>query len=184
MNNILNKIAQMERNAEEIKLASHKVELGIKEDVSKINQETSKIIKSVGGYIVDIDKSYDVLTKNINLYQSDKKQFDTIKKEYDFITGKFNQSTNDLKTNISISDDKIKNIKSGQSSINNILSKAKKIKNDIEQSAKDLGIDVKSSKQYSDLIETIDNLDMLLEDSAQAVVSYQRELNSAKSLIK
>ena len=33
MNNILNKIAQMERNAEEIQLASHKVELGLQDDL-------------------------------------------------------------------------------------------------------------------------------------------------------
>ena len=37
MNNILNKIAQMERNAEEIQLASHKVELGIiQDDIKKV----------------------------------------------------------------------------------------------------------------------------------------------------
>jgi hypothetical protein len=35
MNNILNKIAQMERNAEEIKLASHKVELSIADKANK-----------------------------------------------------------------------------------------------------------------------------------------------------
>jgi|688.fasta_scaffold95748_5 hypothetical protein len=165
-------------------LAKHEVELGIKEDVSKLNQESSKVIKSVGGAIVDIDKSYDVLIKNTRLFESDKKQFVEVKKQYDFITGKFNQSSNDLKNNISNSDAKIKNVKAGQTSIKNIIAKAKAIKFDIEQTSKELGIDAKSSKQYSDLIQTIDNLDMLLEDSAQAIVSYERELNSAKSLIK
>lgn len=36
MNNILNKIAQMERNAEEIKLESHKVELGALDDLTTL----------------------------------------------------------------------------------------------------------------------------------------------------
>ena len=43
MNNILNKIAQMERNAEEIQLASHKVELGLVDDVKKYTQELNKL---------------------------------------------------------------------------------------------------------------------------------------------
>lgn len=42
MNNILNKIAQMERNAEEIKLESHKVELAGINDLKKIIAETRK----------------------------------------------------------------------------------------------------------------------------------------------
>ena len=42
MNNILNKIAQMERNAEEIQLASHKVELS---SIKEIN-DAIKILKN------------------------------------------------------------------------------------------------------------------------------------------
>ena len=181
LNEVFKKVAAINEVTE---LASHEVELGIKEDVSKLNQESSKVIKSVGSAIGDIDKSYDVLINNTRLFESDKKQFDEVKKEYDFITGKFNQSSNDLKNNISNSDAKIKNIRVGQTSINNIISKAKTLKNNIEQTSKELGIDPKGSKQYSDLIQTIDNLDMLLEDSNQAIVSYERELNSANSLIK
>ena len=169
---------------EKVELASHEVELGLKEDAQKVESESSKVIKSVGGAIRDIDKSYDVLINDTRLFESDKKQFNEVKKEYDFITGKFNQSSNDLKNNISNSGTKIKNIRAGQTSINNIISRAKIVKNNIEQTSKELGIDPKSSKQYSDLIQTINNLDMLLEDSNQAIVSYERELNSAKSLIK
>ena len=42
MNNILNKIAQMERNAEEIKLESHKVELALLDDLQKLYDVYSK----------------------------------------------------------------------------------------------------------------------------------------------
>ena len=42
MNNILNKIAQMERNAEEIQLASHHVELGLIDDLQKLYDAYSK----------------------------------------------------------------------------------------------------------------------------------------------
>ena len=56
MNNILNKIAQMERNAEEIKSASHKVELANVKDVNKFTQEIrdtqSKLNKSFDAFNV------------------------------------------------------------------------------------------------------------------------------------
>jgi hypothetical protein len=62
MNNILNKIAQMERNAEEIQLASHKVELGLVEDLAKLltrmraidgalMKSTQKAVNALGDFI-------------------------------------------------------------------------------------------------------------------------------------
>jgi hypothetical protein len=62
MNNILNKIAQMERNAEEIQLASHKVELGLVEDLAKLltrmkaidgalMKSTQKAVNALGDFV-------------------------------------------------------------------------------------------------------------------------------------
>ena len=44
MNNILNKIAQMERNAEEIKLASHKVDLALLDEILDLNREAGSLL--------------------------------------------------------------------------------------------------------------------------------------------
>jgi hypothetical protein len=60
MNNILNKIAQMERNAEEIKLASHKVELSLIDDVISLQ-------KMVKERISLIDKATNEINKTIAL---------------------------------------------------------------------------------------------------------------------
>ncbi len=169
---------------EETQLASHEVELGVAEDVSKLNQESSKVMTSIGSVILDIDKSYDILLENTKIFQENKKKYDEIKKEFDFITKTFNESSNNLKNNIDSSNTKIENIKKGQTLITNTISKAKTIKNNIEQTSKELGIDPKSIKYYSDLNRSIDNLDMTLEDSSQAVSSYERQLNSSKTLIK
>ena len=48
MKNILNKIAQMERNASEIKLASHNIELANASDVLKFTQEIRDIQAKLG----------------------------------------------------------------------------------------------------------------------------------------
>jgi len=183
INTILNKLGKIEA-IEKTNLAKHEIELGIKEDITKLNQEASKITKSVAGLIVDIDKNHDILIEQTKAYQIDKTQVEKIKKEYDSITSKFEQSLSDIKNNIFNSDAKIKNVKAQQNLINNIISKANALKNNIEQSSKELGIDAKSSKQYVELIQTIDNLDMLLEDASQAIVSYERDINSTESLIK
>ena len=46
MNNILNKIAQMERNAEEVNLASHHVELGLADTLkTNVNEDNKNIDK-------------------------------------------------------------------------------------------------------------------------------------------
>lgn len=46
MNNILNKIAQMERNAEEIQLASHHVELGLADTLkTNVNEDNKNVEK-------------------------------------------------------------------------------------------------------------------------------------------
>ena len=46
MNNILNKIAQMERNAEEVNLASHKVELGLADTLkTNVNEDNKNLAK-------------------------------------------------------------------------------------------------------------------------------------------
>ena len=46
MNNILNKIAQMERNSEEIQLASHHVELGLADTLkTNVNEDNKNIAK-------------------------------------------------------------------------------------------------------------------------------------------
>ena len=42
MNNILNKIAEMERNAEEIQLASHKVELATLDEITTASKSVKK----------------------------------------------------------------------------------------------------------------------------------------------
>ena len=42
MNNILNKIAQMERNAEEVNLASHKVELATLDEITTASKSVKK----------------------------------------------------------------------------------------------------------------------------------------------
>ena len=168
----------------QVKLESKKIELGIVEDVSKLNQESLKVITSVGNSILDIDKSYDTLTENTKRFQENKKKYDEIKKEFDFVTKTFNDSSNNLKNNIDNSNTKIENIKKGQTLIINMMSKAKTIKNNIEQTSKELGIDPKSIKYYFDLNQSIDNLDMILEDSSQALSSFERQLNSSKSLIK
>ena len=60
MNNILNKIAQMERNAEEIQLASHKVELSLIDDVISLQ-------KMVKERISLIDKATNEINKTIAL---------------------------------------------------------------------------------------------------------------------
>ena len=44
MNNILNKIAQMERNAEEVNLASHKVELALLDELLDLNREGGSLL--------------------------------------------------------------------------------------------------------------------------------------------
>jgi hypothetical protein len=46
MKNILNKIAQMERNAEEIQLASHRVELGLADTLkTNVNEDNKNVEK-------------------------------------------------------------------------------------------------------------------------------------------
>ena len=42
MNNILNKIAQMERNTEEVNLASHKVELATLDEITTASKSVKK----------------------------------------------------------------------------------------------------------------------------------------------
>ena len=59
MNNILNKIAQMERNAEEVNLASHKVELS---SIKEIN-DAIKILK---GNEVDAEKVANLYEDKVN----------------------------------------------------------------------------------------------------------------------
>ena len=44
MNNILNKIAQMERNAKEIALATHKVDLSLLDELSDIMMESGSLL--------------------------------------------------------------------------------------------------------------------------------------------
>ena len=44
MNNILNKIAQMERNADEVNLASHKVELALLDELLDLNREGGSLL--------------------------------------------------------------------------------------------------------------------------------------------
>lgn len=68
MNNILNKIAQMERNAEQVNLASHKVELALFDDIKssidgarKMKEEIiSNFAKANGGmrFCDAFDKSF------------------------------------------------------------------------------------------------------------------------------
>ena len=44
MNNILNKIAQMERNAEEVNISSHKVDLSLAEDLKKAENNFKTVL--------------------------------------------------------------------------------------------------------------------------------------------
>jgi hypothetical protein len=170
--------------ADKTELTKHEVELGVKEDVSKLVQVTTKIITSVGGSINQIGNAFDKLINTTKLYQVDKKNYIEIKKEFDFINGKFNQTSDNLKNNISNSDIKIKSVKEGQSTIKNTILKVNTLKNSIEQSAKELGLEPTSSPQYAKLNQVFDDLDILLENSSQALVAYEKEINVAKTLIK
>ena len=56
MNNILNKIAQMERNAEEIQLASHHVELALLDELSNISMEAGSLLVLQAQQMAAFDK--------------------------------------------------------------------------------------------------------------------------------
>ena len=56
MNNILNKIAQMERNAEEIKLASHKVELALADDAKELVAKYFRLTDNINSDFTGVSK--------------------------------------------------------------------------------------------------------------------------------
>ena len=56
MNNILNKIAQMERNAEEIQLASHKVELSVKDDAKELVTKYFRLTDNINSDFTGVSK--------------------------------------------------------------------------------------------------------------------------------
>lgn len=66
MNNILNKIAQMERNAEEIQLASHKVELSVKDDAKELVSKYYGLTDTINSKYTAIQKEIRVLTDKID----------------------------------------------------------------------------------------------------------------------
>lgn len=66
MNNILNKIAKMERNAEEIKLASHKVELSVKDDAKELVSKYYGLTDTINSKYTAIQKEIRVLTDKID----------------------------------------------------------------------------------------------------------------------
>jgi hypothetical protein len=72
MNNILNKIAQMERNAEEIQLASHHVELGLadtfKTNVNVDNKNIAKLdsqIEKINAELKNLSDLFSAANKGI-----------------------------------------------------------------------------------------------------------------------
>ena len=77
MNNILNKIAQMERNAEEIQLATHKVELTLADDVRALYNNANKF------YEANIDERYKMATRL-------EKEFQKAADEYQKALDKYN----------------------------------------------------------------------------------------------
>ena len=56
MNNILNKIAQMERNAEEIQLASHKVELALVDDAKELITKYFRLTDNINSDFTGVSK--------------------------------------------------------------------------------------------------------------------------------
>ena len=56
MNNILNKIAQMERNAEEIQLASHKVELALADDAKELVTKYFRLTDNINSDFTGVSK--------------------------------------------------------------------------------------------------------------------------------
>lgn len=78
MNNILNKIAQMERNAEEIKLESHKVELSSLDMVKSLAEDGLAIYKKG----VEYAKEMEAFTKKSRVLNADASALsDAIEKE-------------------------------------------------------------------------------------------------------
>lgn len=65
MNNILNKIAQMERNAEEIKLESHKVELSVKDDAKELVSKYYGLTDTINSKFSGISKEVRALIDQI-----------------------------------------------------------------------------------------------------------------------
>lgn len=65
MNNILNKIAQMERNAEEVKLASHKVELSVKDDAKELVSKYYGLTDTINSKFSGISKEVRALIDQI-----------------------------------------------------------------------------------------------------------------------
>lgn len=65
MNNILNKIAQMERNAEEIQLASHKVELSVKDDAKELVSKYYGLTDTINSKFAGVSKEVRALIDQI-----------------------------------------------------------------------------------------------------------------------
>ena len=74
MNNILNKIAQMERNSEEIQLASHHVELGLADTLKTNVNEDNKNIAKLDSQIEKAEKQI-FLEKKLANFPSNKKEY-------------------------------------------------------------------------------------------------------------
>lgn len=66
MNNILNKIAQMERNAEAIKLASHKVELNVKNDAKELVSKYYGLTDTINSKFTGVRKEVNALIEKIS----------------------------------------------------------------------------------------------------------------------
>ena len=66
MNNILNKIAQMERNAEEIQLASHRVELSLVDDFKKEYEKALDVQAKAENAIIDYNDLAVKIIANLN----------------------------------------------------------------------------------------------------------------------
>lgn len=73
MNNILNKIAQMERNAEEVNLASHKVELGALDEIQGWLEKSKRDIPTG---LNKVREAKDIFTKTLNGLESMDKEFE------------------------------------------------------------------------------------------------------------
>ena len=106
MKNILNKIAQMERNAEEIKLESHKVELGkhevelaLVDDVKKYTQELNKLFPEAVAIESELEKMVKDLFPLLNKADAMAKKIKELQTKSDAVQIKFVAAIKELGLN-------------------------------------------------------------------------------------
>lgn len=123
MNNILNKIAQMERNAEEVNLASHKVELAtVKEVDAKLKSFGLPFgdMNKVQGSVSATQNALRALEKTINETLQDAKEIEVKAKELGLDAG--------IADSIKYAQDKLKQVASANSLFARFAAEIEKLK--------------------------------------------------------